>query len=721
MPSVSSVYEFGPFRLDSAERLLLRTGQPVSLTPKAFDLLLYLVGRHGRLVTKQELLSAVWPDTFVEEANLTYTVSALRKALGDGHDGEQFIQTVPTRGYRFVAPVTKDEKAAVSPMAEGTARSTRDVLRRAATVAFGVAVLAMLPIVVRHLRETPDTTTPARFTIAVPDTAIGTFSVVAAISPDGRLVAYVVRSEERADLGHIWVRSIDAPQAGPVAGTNDATSLFWAPDSRQLAFTTASALKKLTISNGTVETLCAACSPGRGGTWSRSGMILFLSPDGGLRSIQSTGGEPVAVTTVNRSGGEVAHIAPHFLPDGHRFLYVIRNADATRSGLFVGRAGSEPRLLLRGEHPAVYAASGHLLFTRTGSIVSQPFDLESLSLMGDAKLLVGPSEYSPTPVQSGDYTVLNWFGGWPSFSASDTGVLTYAIAEHPQSQFQWVRRAGESVQLVGEPGPYMTFDLSPEGTRLAFSRVAADHANVWVHDLTRGVTSRLTFGAASSYYDPRWGPDGQWVAANRPAPAPLSIVTILPDGRESVVSGPKACLLDDVSRDGRYLLCRVQGESFGQLVAMPLTGGEEPIVVRKPPAGFIDQARFSPDSRWIAYNANESGQYEVYPTAFPPSVERWQVSHGGGVQPVWRQDGRELYYLGFDGVVNSVELRTGNRPQFSVPKRLLDTGLLAPSPAVEQYAVSADGQRVLVLKPVSNTVRNSIGVIVNWPALLSSL
>jgi hypothetical protein len=148
-------------------------------------------------------------------------------------------------------------------------------------------------------------------------------------------------------------------------------------------------------------------------------------------------------------------------------------------------------------------------------------------------------------------------------------------------------------------------------------------------------------------------------------------------------------------------------------------GASRQPLVRKPPAGFIDQARFSPDGRWIAYNANESGQYEVYLTAFPPSVERWQVSHGGGVQPVWRQDGRELYYLGFNGVVNSVELRTGNRPQFSVPKRLLDTGLLAPSPAVEQYAVSADGQRVLVLKPVSNTVRNSIGVIVNWPALLS--
>ena len=96
MPAASSVHEFGPFRLDTRERLLLRAGQPVSLTPKAFDLLIYLVERHGRLVSKKDLLSAVWSDTFVEEANLTYTISALRRALGDSQDGERYIQTVPT-------------------------------------------------------------------------------------------------------------------------------------------------------------------------------------------------------------------------------------------------------------------------------------------------------------------------------------------------------------------------------------------------------------------------------------------------------------------------------------------------------------------------------------------------------------------------------------------------------------------------------------------------
>jgi hypothetical protein len=138
------------------------------------------------------------------------------------------------------------------------------------------------------------------------------------------------------------------------------------------------------------------------------------------------------------------------------------------------------------------------------------------------------------------------------------------------------------------------------------------------------------------------------------------------------------------------------------------------------PAGYIEQAQFSPDGHWIAYNADENGRHEVYVTAFPSTGERWQVSEDGGVQPVWRQDGRELYYLGLDGVLKAVALQPGDRPQFSVPSRLFDTGLAAPSADIEQYAVGADGQRFLILKPLANRVRNSVGVILNWPALLQA-
>ena len=360
------------------------------------------------------------------------------------------------------------------------------------------------------------------------------------------------------------------------------------------------------------------------------------------------------------------------------------------------------------------------MFTRSGSIVAQPFDLHRLELSGDVVPLVSSPDYWPTPVHGGDAFFQKWYGTWPSFSTSDTGVLTYAIAEHPELQFQWTRKTGEPLQLVGEPGPYMSFDLAPDDTRLVFSRGELGDASLWMLDLVRGVTSRLTFGANASYYDPRWASGGQWLAANRPTPPPTAILKILPDGRESVISTTRgeACVLDDVSEDGRFLLCRSRGAR--DLVAISVGDRHEPMLLRKSPAGYFDQAQFSPDGRWIVYNGDESGRQEVYLMAFPSTGERWQVSVGGGVQPAWRQDGRELYYLGLDGVLKAVALESGDRPQFSVPNRLFDTGLAAPSPWIEQYAVSADGQRVLLLKPVGDRVRNSVGVILNWPALLQA-
>jgi eukaryotic-like serine/threonine-protein kinase len=144
--------------------------------------------------------------------------------------------------------------------------------------------------------------------------------------------------------------------------------------------------------------------------------------------------------------------------------------------------------------------------------------------------------------------------------------------------------------------------------------------------------------------------------------------------------------------------------------------GSKPVVVRKAPAGSINQSQFSPDTRWIAYHSNESGHFDVYVTPFPTG-ERSQVSSGGGVQPVWRQDGRELYYLGLDGTLNAVEVRPGGRPQFSAPRELFRTGI-QPATDVEQYAASRDGQRFLLLKVVDATNRSSIGVVLNWPMLM---
>jgi DNA-binding winged helix-turn-helix (wHTH) protein/Tol biopolymer transport system component len=700
MPAAFGVHEFGSFRLDSAERLLLREGQPVSLTPKAFDLLVYLVEHAGRLVTKQALMGELWPNTSVEEANLTFTVSALRKALGDGQDGDQFIQTVPTRGYRFVAPVVHKEDWPVSSTSQTPPRSFRPLFRRIAISALAVSVVAMSLVVVRHMRERTDTPAAVRFTIPLPPEF--TFSAAARplsqISPDGRRVALV------ATGASIWLRNIDDLNLRPVAGTEGARAVFWAPDSDQLAFSTESQLRKVRVSDGVVQTLCDSCQPTGGGTWSRKDMIVFTTREGSLLRIPAGGGAPQQASRLDSSAGEISHLYPYFLPDGDRFLYLSRNKDVTRSGLFLGQVGSVmPELLLAGDLPAIYAHPGYLLFLRSGTLMAQRLDPERLALSGDASPLVVAASGDPLVSQL-------------AFSASETGRLTYSIVERPLTQFQWVSRAGDLQQLVGEPGPYSTFDLSADASRLAFARFEAGYSNLRVLDLSSGGTTPLTSGA-SIHADPRWMADGQKLFATRWQPLPQTMVQMSLDRRESPISASEdGNMVEDVSRDGKYLLYRQRAQ---QLWAISLSDGSKRFAVHKAPVGEMNQAQFSPDSRWVAYHSNESGRNEVYVTRFPSTGEHWPVSSGGAVQPVWRQDGHELYYLGLDGTLYGVEMQPGDPPKFLTRSRLFQTGL-QPSDRAEQYAASADGQRFLVLKVVDIRNPSRIGVILGWPALLSA-
>ena len=300
MSAAPSVYEFGRFRLDSAERLLLRSGQPVSLTPKAFDLLVYLVERHGRLVTKQELMRALWSETFVEEANLTYTVSALRKALGEreGQD-EQLIQTVPTRGYRFVASVTHDEELPVSSppvdrsrgggdgqVAAVAPRRTRERLAWIVAAVLGVVSCAMMVLYLRAVPPAPD---PLEFPIAPPENWVFSARMPAPtfqIAPDGQHLAVVASS---GGVAMLWVRPIAKPAWRQLPETQGADGPFWSPDSQSLGFFANDQLKIVRVSGGAPVIICEArVGQVPGGAWSHNGVILF----GGARSTPEGWSQP---------------------------------------------------------------------------------------------------------------------------------------------------------------------------------------------------------------------------------------------------------------------------------------------------------------------------------------------------------------------------------------------------------------------------------------------
>jgi serine/threonine protein kinase/Tol biopolymer transport system component len=594
-----------------------------------------------------------------------------------------------------------------------------------------LALVASAPFVVTSLREhAPEAL--ARLQLVPPK---GVWVENVQISPDGRHVAFIGREAGgRNQTRRLWLQALGSTIAAPVPGTENANNPFWAPDSQQLAFYSGLSLKKIAVSGESPQTLCEVGDSAEG-TWSRDGVILFhvsrptdapldtKNLGEGLFRVSASGGRPLPATKLDPSRQEIRHLWPHFLPDGRHFLYVVHSADNRWSGLYVGSLDAiEPKRVLDIETAAVYA-SGHLLFSREGAIVAQPFDLARLELAGEVTQIahdadyhsqIGPPRFSTSPYNVPGLGVSFMVGllGAAVFSRSDTGLLAYSLFEPYQYQFGWVDRHGAPLGDVSSRGSFSSFDLSPDAKRLVVTRANIDRANLWLLDLDRNTGAQMTFGR-SFEFDPRLEPNGPRVAFTVWRDDGLrQIVSVGLDGKATVVL--ENATVDHWSIDGRFLLFR-----RGGIQALPLSGPPTPSVVHRPPAGVpqsIDQSRFSPDGRRVAYNSKESGKDEVFVTKFPATGERTQVSVDGGVQPMWRRDGRELYYLGLDGTMFAVEIKEGERIAAGAPRSLFQATVGAVNPSIEQYA-TVDGERFLILKPVDRTQR-PINIIVNWSALL---
>ena len=251
-------------------------------------------------------MAALWPNTFVEETNLTFTMSALRKTLGDGQNGEQFIQTVPTRGYRFVAPVTAVNNQPVGGVTLEPAPRARWHVRPVAILGVLLGVTALAIAVFSQWRGRAAIPTPVR--LAIP-CRTPHWPPMRHRSRRSRPTANVWPSLSLAG-SRIWLRDIDGQHAQPVAGTDNASGLFWAPDSQHLAFTTPVSLKTLKLSDGAIQTLCEPCQPAGGGTWSRTGADL-VSLDGrrGVRDSRDGRATRGCHRRRSNSGGDRAHRA----------------------------------------------------------------------------------------------------------------------------------------------------------------------------------------------------------------------------------------------------------------------------------------------------------------------------------------------------------------------------------------------------------------------------
>ncbi len=506
-----------------------------------------------------------------------------------------------------------------------------------------------------------------------------------AVSPDGREIAMALVKNGKQQ---IWVLPLSALEPTELAGTDDARNLFWSPDSRYIGFFADARLKRVEHTGGPVQVLCDALGAD-GGTWSSRGDILF----GGLFHMQKIPAAGGALTNLAKiADGEGF---PFLLPGGQHYL-AVRGGNGLEAGVWLNSVdGANPRRLLpdssRAEliEPLPDASVGAVLFARDGTLMAVPFDMKRLEAAGEPFAVA-------KPIAMDDPS--NWLGG-----VSKNGVLAYVSGLRGTAKCVWRDRQGNAIREAGDARSVV--EISPDGKQLVMDR----GLGLFRVEFASGVATQLTPRGV----DPVWSPDGRYVAFygkggfyRKPANGA---------GAEELLLGSDGKVLPKSwSPDGRYILyARIKPGAGADLLAAPVDKQSKTLDIAVTPANE-GQGVFSPDGRWIAYTSNESGESEIYVVPFPPSNgEKWLVSRGGGVQPRWRRDGKELFYLSPDSQIMAVAVTSGPVFRSGNPQALFQTQIVNPGlrTGPVSWDIAPDGRFLII---TSSSIDASLNVALNW-------
>ncbi len=727
------VIRFQDFQVNLETGEVWKAGVRLKLQDQPFKVLATLVQRPGQVVTREELRQLIWPEESFGDFDhaINLAITKLRGSLGDSADVPHLIETLPRRGYRFIAdiesPVASKPESEVNAGRAGTA----GVLPRAAMrwLALGAAALVLIAAfvgyLVRRARRSVPTPQIARSVIKLaPGHMLDSVRFGApwgfgqptrtamVISHDGHFIVYSAISEKEGpqEKSQLYLRPIDQLEAKPIAGTENGLCPFLSPDDHWVGFWVDFKLMKVPIDGGVPVTLGEL--PRLGVSWGPDNTIAVAMLEG-LARISADGGRPEILTTFEKPNERYNHRLPHWLPDGRSLLFTIfREIWDQHPRIAVLDVKSKKwRVLLDNAADARYIPTGHLVFMRQGILTVVPFDLEKREITGQ-----------PVPAVANVMQALNTATantGAGQFSFSDSGSLVYAVGgTNPDrdDSLVWVDRRGKAQPIAPFQAPFWSPRLSPDGTRIAYM-TAGEEWLAWLYDLNRGTATRLIQEGKSDF--PLWTPDGKHIVVKHWQTGEPNLFWLASDGStplQRLTTSDHHQVPGSFTPDGTTLAFVEAARDTGWDINLLNVKSRQvsPFLNTKADEFYPE---ISPDGHWIAHLSSESGRWEVYVRPFPGPGGKWQISSNSGTNPIWSRDGKQLFYVSANHEEYwVVDIRTDGHFSAGKPRLLFKSKDFVLGEPTHTWDISPDGQHFLMAKfgeRKPNPVREMI-LVQNW-------
>jgi serine/threonine protein kinase/Tol biopolymer transport system component len=583
-----------------------------------------------------------------------------------------------------------------------------NVKRTVAWLPWGVAAALALGLLASVIYPAPvaEDADVVRFMVEPPSGSMRRERTGFAVSPNGRMLAFLAHGSD--GINRIMTRRLDDPETLPVNGTERARAPFWSPDSRSIGFLKDGAVFRVDLDGRAPVRICdvpGGIRTASSGTWGVSGIIVFAA-GAGLFQVAESGGAPTALAQLDTGSGEIVHTAPFFLPDGKRLLFLALPSAQTRGVIWATSIDNPARTRVGDSSGGAVYQNGWLLTTTESprNLVAQRFDPERLSVSGSAQ-----------PVR--DRLGAGSTGGEAGFSSSSQGVL---VVEHPNTaihQLTWMNRAGQVLSTIGPAADIREFSLAPDGRRAAASVIdgVSSLADLWMYENGREAGTRLTFQSTSRR--PMWAPDGRRIYFTSNPGFSMRSLVIGAATAQPFENPGGLIFFEDATRDGRHFVLKAGTPPPGPTIYLQQVGAPEQRRVLVEDQFAANQARVSPDGRWLAFTISRPAGPEVFIQPFDRPGDRVQVSKSGGFGAVWREDGGELYYEHPEGLMAVTVTEREGALTLSDPQKLFalrTQGVTTNQP--HNVAVASNGQKFLVNTIIGDSDNAPLEVTLNWTA-----